>query len=294
MKSFLKCLLILVGIVLLSAILAPVLHTFLPFKFGRIFNRLIMIFSLLSIAAFVRFTPQTFLKYGLAWRPESPQFLMAGFTAGIVTLVLLGTLKFLAGVAVWNVESISWLGAVTQFVGIVATAFLIGTLEEFFFRGFIYSFLKEHRWNTILAVLMTSFFYSMVHFISEKKPFIGPDPTFMDSLKLAAAPFSSLLEWRSFWRGAVGLFLFGGILNALVIWTRSLYLSIGLHAGCVFFVKSDGFFVDFLNDSPLLWGSAKMYDSAAGWVFLVLVGLALWFYAGTVVKPQKENLGRSI
>lgn len=277
MKSLFKFLFILAGIVLLSAFLAPLLHDFLPYKFGRIFNRLIMIFTLVAILALVRFTPQNFLKYGLTWKPDSLRWVAVGFSTGFYVLVLLAILKFSTGMAVWNVQQLSFFQWVLKFTLIFATAFLIGTLEEFFFRGFIFTFFRDKlRWNLILAVLVTSVFYALIHFVGEKKPFIGPDPTFIDGLKLAAAPLMSLMEWKSFWRDAVGLFFFGVILNALVIRTQSLYLSIGLHAGCVFFVKSDGLFVDFLNDHPLLWGSAKMYDSFMGWIFLFLMGALLW------------------
>ena len=53
----------------------------------------------------------------------------------------------------------------------------------------------------------------------------------------------------------------------------SLYPAMGVHAGCVFFLKLDGKFVEFLhNDSVPFWGSTQIYDGMLGWVFLVLLG----------------------
>lgn len=279
MKSLLKFFAIFAGIILLSAFLAPILHDFLPYKFGRIFNRLVMIFTLISIVVFVRFTPKTLLDYGLTWRPDSRSSLIVGFFTGVGILILFAALKFYAGLAAWSVQSLSVFQWVGKMIVITATGFLIGVIEEFFFRGFIFKFFRSRLgWNLVLAVLITSIFYSLIHFVGEKKPFIGPDPVFKDGLKLAAAPFMSLMEWQTYWRDAVGLFFFGIVLNMLAIRTASLYLPIGLHAGCVFFVKSDGLFVDFFNDAPLLWGSAKMYDCILGWGFLTLMGGILWFY----------------
>lgn len=276
MKSLLKFFLILGGIVLLSAVLAPPLHDILPYKFGRIFNRLIMIFTLISIVAFVRFTPQSFLKLGLTWQQDSIKLFTIGFITGIGVLILLTFLKLYVDLAVWKFAQLSVLEWMVKILVVFATGVLIGVIEEFFFRGFIFTFFRDKLgWNLVIAVVLTSIFYSIIHFVGEKKPFIGPDPTFKDSLKLAVAPFTALLEWKSFWREAVGLFFFGVVLNWIVIQTRSLYLAIGLHAGCVFFVKSDNLFVDFFNDQPLLWGSAKMYDSVMGWIFLILMGILL-------------------
>ena len=54
MKGFLRFVAVFVSILLLSAVLAPILYDFLPFKFERIFQRLVMVLALLALLIFVR------------------------------------------------------------------------------------------------------------------------------------------------------------------------------------------------------------------------------------------------
>ena len=283
MKSFLKFLIIFSGILLLSAFLAPLLFKFLPFKFERIFNRLVMIFSIAAAFFFVHIGPKTFRQYGLGWQPDSLKLFLKGFAAGVLTLIFLAAVKTSAGAARWNLIPFqARLYAEVLAKGLL-TGIAVAVIEEFFFRGFVYGWLKDRwQWASVLSVGVTSFFYSLLHFVSRDNPFIGPDPQFKDSLRLIAVPFTSLLEWRDFWPEAVGLFLFGIVLNFLVIRTHSLYPSIGLHAGCVFFVKSDALFVEFLEKNRLIWGGTAAVDGVVSWVFLFL----LWLAAALFVKKQ--------
>ncbi len=279
MKSFLKFIVIFCSIMLLSCLLAPILFKILPFKFEKIFNRLVMIFSLASIAVFVRVDFSKLASYGLRKEPGIPNQLFLGFAVGAGILTVLTFIKIAANAAYWDLQPFSaeW---ILKPLTVLFSAFLIGLIEEVFFRGFLFNtFTDKWKWNTVLAVIAVSLFYSIIHFVSVKKPYIGPDPGFSDSLKLLVAPLASFGQWQELWRAAVGLFIFGVVLNMLVLKTRSLFVSIGLHAGCVFFVKIDGFFVEFVNDHALLWGSGKMYDSISGWIFLVLIGGILMAFA---------------
>ncbi len=124
-------------------------------------------------------------------------------------------------------------------------------------------------------MVLTSLFYSSVHFIALRRPAIGADPGFMDSLKLIAAPVQSFADWHGVWPAAIGLFLFGMVLNYTVVRTRSLYAAIGLHAGCVLYVRMVGYFIGFLEHHKFLLSSKKVYDGVLGWVFLLVIGFLL-------------------
>ena len=285
--SPLKFLIIFGTILLLSAFLAPLLFRFLPFKFERIFNRLIMIFSITAAFFFVRIGRQTFNQYGLDWRSGSFQLFWKGFVLGVLTLALLVSVEIFAGAVAWNLKPFH----AGLYTGVLMKALLtgvvVGVIEEFFFRGFIYHWLKT-RWNwpCLLSVGVTSIFYSLLHFVSRSRPFIGPHPQFKDSLALMTAPFMSLLMWQELWPHALGLFLFGLVLNFLAIRTGSLYPSIGLHAGCVFFIKSDALFVDFLSKDSLVWAGSVMVDGLVSWIFLLL----LWPAAIFLFKKDKITI----
>jgi hypothetical protein len=66
------------------------------------------------------------------------------------------------------------------------------------------------------------------------------------------------------------------VLNTCRIRSGSLYPSIGLHVGCVLFVRTVGLFVVFFEKNQLLLSTKKVYDGALGWFFLVLIGFILW------------------
>ena len=273
MKSFLKFLAVFSAILLLSAVLAPLIYPLLHYKFERVFNRIVMILTLVAVVLFVRIRHASFQDCGLQWKSDSFSLFRTAFIAAFLTLIILTALRMPVGSSAWTSQTWKWRW-IWRIIGGLGSAVLIGIIEEFFFRGFIYSTLKDKlSWGFVPAVMVTNVFYSLVHFVSEKPPLIGPDPTFFDSLRLMAAPFAALADWRAIAPGALGLFLFGLLLNDLVIRTKSLYPAIGLHAGGVFFLKIDGFFVDSINTNPIFFGTNQIIDGLLGWMgLLVLAG----------------------
>jgi len=281
MKGFLKFIAAFAGILLLSAVLAPLFYDFFqmfhPYKFERIFNRIVMILSLVAVACFVRVKKETLTSYGVVWKPQSFRLLGKGFMAGVLVLGLVGALKVLFGQAVFAPESLSWGGWIVKFSLALMTALLIGAMEEFFFRGFIFRSLMHLLKNRVfLSVILTTSFYAIIHFIGTKKIFVDSSPNFIDGLRLVGAPFLSLAQWPKFWPEAVGLFLFGLALNGAAYRSGSLYPAIGFHAGCVFFVRLDDAFLQFHTDRTWFWGSKVLYDGFMGWLFLGITALVLW------------------
>ena len=277
MKGFFKFIAVFAGILLASAVLAPVLHPFLSFGFARIFNRLVMIGVLLALVIFVRFRKEMFVRFGMDWRKDSGRLFLTGFLIGAIFLALFTMTQLLTGNANVSFRDLSWQKWVYKFASCIGGGLLIGMLEEFFFRGFLFTTLRDKlfRGSVPFAMVVTSLFYASVHFVSIRKPVIGPNPGFMDSLKMIAAPFQSFADWHTVWPAFIGLFLFGMVLNYCVVRTRSLYPSIGLHAGSVFFVRIIGLFIMFLEKDVLFWSTKKVYDGALGWIFLLLIGGAL-------------------
>lgn len=285
MKSWIKGIFVFGGILLLSAFLAPILFKFVPYKFERIFNRLVMIFSLIAVARFVRIRKETLVAYGLQWNAEERKKFTQAFFAGGMILLGLSLAQHHFGAAVISFAgkaNVSWIGMSFVFF---SAAILIGFIEEFFFRGFLFqTFLKKWRWGMGGSILATSVLYSLIHFVSKEKIWIDSTPTFFDSLRLIEAPLLSFMQFQTFWPAAVGLFIFGLILNDLVIRHGSLYPAIGLHAGCVFYIKCNGLVVDSSGSQTLLFGSDKLYDGILGWIFLGLLwGILRW------VIPRTKN-----
>ena len=287
MKRFLKFIGIFGAILLLSAALAPLFYdffqTFHPYKFERIFQRIVMILSLVAVACFVRVKKEIFASYGLTWKQKSPGLLGKGFLAGVLVLGLVGALRVFCGQAVFAPDSFTWVGWIVKFVLALGTGLLIGCLEEFFFRGFIFrSLMRLSRNRVFVSIVITTSFYAIIHFIGMKKIFVDSDPNFIDGLRLIGAPFLSLAEWPKFWPEAVGLFLFGLALNSAAYRSGSLYPSIGFHAGCVFFVKLDDSFLQFQTGRSFFWGSKVLYDGIMGWSLLAVMALVFWW----ALKPS--------
>jgi membrane protease YdiL (CAAX protease family) len=288
MKGFFKSLVVFAVILLLSAFLAPIFYEFFqkfhPYKFERIFQRIVMIGSLLAAVLFVRIRKDTLARYGLMWEPRSLGLLAKGFLMGISALCILAGIRLSYGQAVWRPDQLSagvWAAKIAAALG---TGLLIGLMEEFFFRGFVFrSLLKTLKGKLVVSVLITTALYSIVHFIGMKKIFVDSTPTFIDGIRMIGAPFVSLAMWPKFWPEAVGLFFFGLALFAAVWRTGSLYISIGLHAGCVFFVRMDDLFIKTQVKRSLLFGSKILYDGLLGWFVLIVLTAALWEFS----KPAR-------
>lgn len=276
MRSFLKIAAVFLAIVFLSALLAPILFRFLDFKFERIFNRLVMIFSLVAVILFVRFRRAEWDRMGLRWTSRSLKGMGVAFAVGIGVLGLLILMRLVTGTATWTPRETGLGEGAGMVMMALATGIFVGLIEEIFFRGFVYHGLRHtFGWNLVASIVVTSSFYSLIHFVNATKPYIGPEPHFVDSLKLMMAPLQSLGKWREYWREAVGLFFFGTVLNLLVWRTRSLYPAIGLHAGCVFFIKLDGAFLFYSSDNPFWIGAGGLVDGVLAWALLGGLGVLI-------------------
>ncbi len=292
MKGFLKFILVFAAILLLSAFLAPLFYDFFQmfhtYKFERIFQRIVMILSLVAVVMFVRVKKEALISYGALWKPESLGLFGKGFVTGLVVLGLVGVLRVFSGQATFAPDSFSWGGWSIKISLAFGTALLIGFMEEFFFRGFIFrSLLNLTKNRVFLCVLVATLFYTIIHFIGMKKIFVEADPNFIDGLRLIGAPFLSLAQWPKFWPQAAGLFLFGLALIGAAYRSGSLYPAIGLHAGCVFYVKLDDSFVQFHAAPSFLWGSKILYDGFVGWCFLAAMAILFW----TIKKPVAASKG---
>ncbi len=280
MKSFIKFIAVMLGIVLLSAFLAPLLFDVLPYKFERIFNRLIMIFTIAAVVLAVRAKKFSFPLETLAWKESGVSRFLIAFAAGLLTLVSVSAVKAGLGMVHWQVSLSSPQEWAQRIAMSLLSALVIGVIEEMFFRGFFFSMLqKKLSWPIFSSIVVTNLFYALIHFTGGKKIFIGPDPTFSDSLRLLAAPFRNLTDVNAVFPGALGLFIFGVVLTILFLKTRSLYPCIGLHAGCVFFLKMDGVFLQHTDRQPhWIYGSGQNYDGLLGWAALFILGVVLTFF----------------
>ncbi len=168
-------------------------------------------------------------------------------------------------------------------IGRVLTALLsavaVGMLEEIFFRGIIFKGLLEN-WKKPLAFVFASLLYSVVHFIKPTKKYILSDLEPLAGVRHVVDSFHSFLDPVSLFPGFFGLFLLGMILCYAFFRTRSLYLSIGIHAGLVFGRKTLTLFGDY-QDKDLGWlfgeSDPKFVSGVATWMVVLSMGLVVYW-----------------
>ncbi len=274
--KFLKILLTFLAIILLSAFLAPLIFKIAPFKFERILSRLVMIFSLLAVIFFARPRLKDFEKFGFAARKNWHGLLFQGYVTGFLTLTILTVVEILLGGRRIAANFEPWWQMGFRSIEYFFVSLMIGTTEEFFFRGFLFTEIRK-RFSSAVSLLAANLIYSALHFFRGGGHAVPPNPDFRDSLKVIAHladPFLTPSEW---WPTFLGLFLFGLVLSYAFLKTGSLFLSIGLHAGSVFFLKIDNWFIASMPQaSPLVFGDKNLQSCLLGWIFIGF--LFLWLY----------------
>jgi membrane protease YdiL (CAAX protease family) len=161
----------------------------------------------------------------------------------------------------------------------IATALLsavaAGLLEEIFFRGIVFKALLED-WKPSIAFVIASCFYSALHFVKpvEKIILSGPDP--WAGFRHLGYAFMPFLDPVTLFPGLFGLFLIGIVLAYAFARTGSIYLSVGLHAGWIFGLKTIRVYGDYRRqDLGWLFGSSepKLVTGVAAWIGIVVVGI---------------------
>src|SRR3989338_3670532 len=98
MSYFLKTVLIIVAIIILSVSLAPFVHRVLPFlKFEQILNRLVQIFIIAAIVLFVRLKNFSWRDYGFDFSVPLKRLFLYGFFTGAATILVLTAIEVVFG-----------------------------------------------------------------------------------------------------------------------------------------------------------------------------------------------------
>jgi CAAX protease family protein len=195
-----------------------------------------------------------------------------GFLLAVASMALLGVVMVLTGAITPGVSDPLY-SIVRQSGKALVTALMVGFLEELFFRGMLFRGLMENS-RPAVAFVVANLFYAVSHFFKPPEEFLvaGIDPLAgFRFLALCLAPF---LDPAAILPGVIGLFLIGVVLSYALVRTGSLYLSIGLHAGWVFAIKTLSLY-GYFTRADLGWvfgAKPKLVSGAATWVGILLVG----------------------
>jgi membrane protease YdiL (CAAX protease family) len=212
-------------------------------------------------------------RFGQGW-PD----LLRGFALAVASMAALAILMAIAEIFTpgffhtFN-DSLRWS------VKALLTALMVGFLEELFFRGMLFRGLLEDSQRTT-AFAAANLFYAVVHFPKPPEKFAvsGLDP--LAGMRFLGESLQPFLNPAEILPGLIGLLVISLVLSYAFFRTRALYLSIGLHAGWVFALRTLRVYGEFeRRDLGWAFGSTdpKIVSGVVTWIGIALVGVVVYF-----------------
>lgn len=238
--------------------------------FHRFVNRALLGIALLGLWPLVKNLGATSARdLGLPPPQGKWRNLGAGFLAGFLSLALLAGIILAAGARHLN-YSLPAGKVVSRLLTAVGSAAIVAVLEEILFRGALFGSLrKAFHWRIALAI--SSAVYAMVHFLKS-----AGEPEIIhwySGLITLGWMFGGFTDWQTVVPAFFNLLLAGSLLGLAYQRTGTIYFSIGLHAGWIFWLKAYGLLttgMKFANNSnDWLWGTGKLIN---GWAALPILG----------------------
>ena len=279
-----KILLYLVVVVLFGAILSPpiywMLHPAVDFPFYRYLSRVT------QITAFVLLGPLLFWlgirrirELGLEPNPHAVRDVCAGVALALFPGALLAGLYLMFDVYRAKQDLVPWL-----LLRIAMTAGFVALVEEFLFRGVLLG-LAAKAFGHWPAAAGVSLAFAGVHFLRPGKQ--------ADSVVEWWSGFAQIIGFVDavpppwlFLSGFVSLLVAGLVLAVATLWTRSLWLAIGLHGGWIFCQQTLQWLARYRIKPPDAfwpWIGPNVVSGAVPTGLLplgalVLTGLGVWYY----------------
>ncbi len=262
-----------------AALIAPwVFHALESFGFAgipfrRVLDRCLLILALVGLWPFVKALGiRSREELGLPRRPGISADVGAGFLFGTVLLGLAAALALAAGAARWDITRTpaAWL---KQVPSALATAVVVALLEEILFRGAIFGALRR-TWNDLGALWLSSGIYAILHFFARPE---NPDIIRWDSgFTVLGRMLAGFTQMELVFPGFFSLTLLGIILALAFQRTGALYMSMGIHAALVFWLKLFAFGTNpSQTANQHFWGTEKLTDGR--FCFGLLLIATIWF-----------------
>jgi uncharacterized protein len=249
-----KLLLYVVAVVLLAALLSPpaywLLHDLHPWlgdqPFRRFFSRTALIVALLLLWPVLRWmNVRSFRELGLEADPRRWSHLSAGLTIAALPLALLAV--FYLGADIWRIrDDILW----RKLPAALGTAAIVPVVEEFLFRGILLG-LAVRSFGRWFGVISISLVFAAVHFIDSR--YDVKNVLWSSGFEVLSHAFSNSGGPLLAISGGLSLFVLGLTFALATLRTRSLWLAIGLHAGCIFGQQALNVFAKYRIKPPDAW-----------------------------------------
>lgn len=238
--------------------------------FHRYLNRCLLLAVMAGLWPLARVFQLTRARsLGLAWLPGSHRMLGLGLAVGFGSLLGAALLMALAGVRSFN---FSHTPQVLLELALNATlaAVLVAVLEELFFRGVVFGALRQSL-TVPAAIVISSLIYSALHFLARVEH-TGP-VDWTAGLALLPGMVRGMAASESLFPAGLTLAVGGAVLALAYQRTGSLWFSIGLHTGWIFWLKVfKTMTASGVAAGGAFWGTDKLLD---GWLALGVMGVLL-------------------
>ena len=268
MRSTALFFLFLLGCLLLAAGLTPpLLQTgWLDFEPHRVTSRLAQLLMILGVWPFLRLLGldgREALGYGRP-RPDILRALVRGWLAGVAILLVLVIALLALEIRLPDLRAAARHAELARKAAqALAAGLLIGVIEETFFRGALFTAIRQ-RGSAAGAILLSALLYAAVHFL---KPGALPNGQTMDwaaAGRMVVEVFTDAADWRNF-DSFVALLFVGIFLGLVRERTGHIGWCIGLHAGWVFVIQVARHLTDANPGSGYAFLAGK-YDGVIGWL----------------------------
>lgn len=277
---FRALLILIVGGLLLTCLLTPVVYGGLellmgtvPWPYSRVFDRVAMLALLIFLIV---------LRKDFNLTALTPYFRRGGFSGNSRSALLGALLAFsgsivlvplvISGTAIiWDDRSFD--NYLWRMIKVIPAAFLVSVIEESFFRVLLLNKLKE-RFAFGFAALVSSLLYGVAHFITPVKSFTVEGFSLLSGFVYMGSVFERLASFQMF-PAFFGLTLVGLVLCVVIQRSNSIWPCIGLHAGWVMAVKATGYLTTTAPDAQIS-GALRRYflvSQPVSWGVIVLIGV---------------------
>jgi len=258
---------------------------------ARYFNRAMLLGALVCLWPTIRWLgakPSEFLQ--LDPNPRRWRHLGVGFGLAAGGFLIMGLILYQIGVFGPKTKDQDPLFEVIS--ASLISAFAVGFLEEFFFRGCLLG-LALRTTTRLKALIFVSVIFSALHFLKPPENTVYPDPvTWSSGFWLVGQIFAKFGNPVFFIAEFATLTAVGWVLGYATLRTRSIYLAVGLHAGWVFGIKVYGG----LTERVLKLEQTQPWigqDLKSGVVALIMVGATgalTWFWLNRFELGDRNRL----
>lgn len=250
--------------------------------FSRFVDRSLLGAALIGIWPLLRFNGTTSGQdMGLTTKKSSAPWLVArGFAVGFGSLACVAIVAILFGARLFNATHSG--GQILGRAGSAALiAAIVAFLEEILFRGTLFGILrKTFSWQT--ALVISSAVYALVHFMQKANP-----PAVVQWWSGLAMLPKLFQNCPPFMPALLTLFIAGAILAVAYQRSGSLFFSMGLHGGWIFWLKFYSFLtVTAPSANSVIWGTDRLID---GWVALfIMCGVFGFVWKTNVIGETRD------